>query len=136
MKHALNCKFCQKPITVEIDDTYAELGDQLKLLPLACCNNCADIRNLRSKLERKIQAVCTLVHMAGNHATTELINKSRNTLIGLTKDYARMISQWHHMDGMAWDEECVNLLIDKPDKWNLIIGELWKLFRDSQRQRT
>lgn len=133
--HGTNCKFCKKPITLQIASSY-DLGDPLKLIPLACCNECADLRKLRRRIERKVQLVCAAIQVAGSNATDGLLSKSRESLTILTKDYARVISNLYGMDGMAWDEECVNLLMDKPEKWHLIIEELWKLFRDTQKYQT
>ena len=47
-----------------------------------------------------------------------------------------MISRWNNSDGMAWDEECVNLLLEKPTKWNVIIGELWKMYETVRRDHS
>lgn len=135
MKHATHCKFCKIPITVEIDDGYEKHGDPYKLLPMACCNECADVRVLRRSITRKIQFTCRILQMAGTNATDEMISKSRKALTSLTQAYAKMISRWNKTEGMAWDEEIVNQLIEQPDQWGVIITQMWKMYKDSVAQK-
>ena len=133
MNHATTCKFCNRPITVEIDDTYSELGDSLKLLPMASCNRCADLRVERRMIEDAVKSTAMRLHRSDR--TTETINQSRDSFIKLTQKYANLIARWNGMDGGAWDIEGVELLLDKPDHWSKILGEFWKMFTDSQRHR-
>lgn len=130
MKHATNCKFCKKPITIEIDDEYSKLGDPLKIIGLAACNRCADLRVEKRNLEAKIRFTCMMRAASLKKPSETQDQKARGVLESLTKKYANMIARWHHKDGMAWDEECVNLLMEKPAQWGIIIGELWKLYND------
>lgn len=132
MKHATHCQFCKMPITVEADDSYAALGDPFKLLPLAACNQCADLRVSRRRIEAKVRFLSRVIQMAGNNATDTLLKSSRETLTKLTQDYAKMIARWNKLEGMAWDEECVNQIMDHPERWGDILSQLWKTFRQSQ----
>jgi hypothetical protein len=132
MKHATNCKFCQLPITVEVDDEYAALGDPYKLLPFAACNRCADLRVTRGVLEERVKHACLGLFQKKGKVSKEAMDRTRQMLVKLTQGYATMIARWHHKEGMAWDEECVNLLMDRPQFWNKILAELWHLFRDSR----
>lgn len=134
MKHATNCKFCKAPITLTIDDSYPLLRDPNKLLPLSACNSCADARVWRRKLENKIRFACRVLSVSGKHATTELLAKSRSSLTKLSQDYARMIAQWNKMQGMSWDEECVEQLMEHPDQWPDILSTMWKTFDETQLQ--
>ena len=134
MNHATHCKFCQKPITVTIDDAYAALGDPYKLIPMACCDACAAIRVHRRRLEGALATVCRNIQLLGKKDEQSRANY-RTILTKLTQDYARMIARWHHLDGCAWDEECVNLLMDKPHAWGQIITQLWSLFKDWEKER-
>jgi hypothetical protein len=134
MNHGINCKFCQKPISIEVDDDYAALGDPNGLLPLACCNPCADIRNDRRRIETAIARVCAAVSSLSRSEERER-EIARGALVKLTKAYAEMIARWHHVSGGAWDEEGVSLLMDKPRHWPQIIGIYWQMFREWQHQR-
>lgn len=85
-------------------------------------------------LEGKIKRAAMVLYMSKTRDRVKLGEAIRKTFIEYTQKYAKMIARWHHKDGMAWDEECVNLLMDKPEKWNVIIGELWNLYKDWSRQ--
>lgn len=130
MKHATTCKFCHMPITVEINDSYDPELDPRNLLPLAACNWCADVRVSRRGIEAALSRVCRNFQMLGSTPTSEQRTKAADTLTNLTQAYARMIARWHHHEGCAWDQECVNLLMDRPDKWTEIISVLWSMYRD------
>jgi hypothetical protein len=123
-----NCKFCKRPISVEIADDYAAMGDPHKLIPMAACNPCADNRVEKRRIEKRVQYVARTVELAG---TRDAQTNARPPLIKLTQDYARLIARWHGRDGMAWDQECVELILDKPREWGAVLSGLWKLFKTS-----
>lgn len=132
MNHATHCKFCKTPITVDIDDDYAAIGDPFKILPLSACNRCADLKVLRRTLEEKVQRACLSLCQKRGKMGDDQRRKIRDTLTKLTQAYAVMIARWYRKEGMAWDEECVNLLLEKPQLWHKILPDLWKLFEDSR----
>jgi hypothetical protein len=146
MKFATQCQFCQKPITLIFDDEYIEMiqdvetiqlrvdGKDITLIDLAACNHCADVRVDRRNIEDRIEGVC--VNFARSKQTPERRNATKNALTALTKAYAAMIARWHCKQGMAWDAECVELLLDKPEHFPKIISVLWDLFKDSQKTTT
>jgi hypothetical protein len=136
VKHATHCKFCKKPISVAVADDYAEHGDVFKLLPLACCNPCADIRIEKRRLERKVQIVARCLELSGPDKTDKLRSDCRSKLTKLTQDYAKLIARWNGMQGMSWDEEVVNMIVEKPDSWATLLGQLWKMFRHYNETRT
>lgn len=130
----VTCKFCQQPITIWIAVSYER--DTEKLVPKACCNRCADLRVERRGLESKIKFICMMRVLPKRRPSEDETKKAHGLLTKLTRDYANMIARWHGADGMAWDEECVNLLLDKPEHWPQVLGTLWSLFRDWQKQGT
>lgn len=134
MNHATNCQFCKRPITLEIDDSYAELGDIHKLIPMAACNRCADLRVERRTLEAKIKHVCMMRAFSKRKPSDEENEKATKVLTKLTQDYANMVARWHERQGMAWDEECVALLLEKPQQWFDILGNLWRMYRQWEAQ--
>ncbi|MGC1452938.1 MAG: hypothetical protein WA830_23150 [Candidatus Sulfotelmatobacter sp.] len=135
MKHATHCKFCHKPITVSIDDDYAALGDPLKLLPLAACNRCADLRVLRRTLEKKVAILCGRLIFSSGKLDASALSKAKTGLAHWTREYARMIARWHSLEGLCWDEAIVEQLMEKPDTWGDALGRLWTMFKDSQASR-
>ena len=134
-KFSTECKFCKKPITIEISQSYFGLNDPFKLLPLASCNKCSDLRVERIGIENSVKRVAMILHLAGRNRSSEMVSRSRDSFIKLTQKYANLIARWNGMDGGAWDVEGVELLLDKPDHWSKILGEFWKMFTDSQRHR-
>ena len=128
MNHATTCKYCRKPITVEIDDAYADLGDPHKLIPMAACNRCADIRVERRVLEAKVKFACMMLHFGRKKFSETKVHDTRVVLERLLKQYANMIARWHFLEGMSWDDEALNLIMDKPDAWASVLKELWKMF--------
>jgi hypothetical protein len=132
MNHATNCKFCRQPIVIQVDDDYAALGDPNNLLRLATCNRCADQRTRRRALEESIKAVCLTVQFATAKGQAAAVATARPLLEALTRKYAVLVADWHNMSGYLWDEEFVNLLIEKPDKLWAILNNYWRTFRQSQ----
>lgn len=128
MRHATTCKFCKNPITVTIDDDYAELGDPLKLLGLAACNTCADLRVERRGLERKIAFACNQVLRAGKMDDDERAEHAKG-LSELLQEYAKMIARWHGKEGSCWDEAIVDAILSNPIKWGEVLGRLWTMYR-------
>ena len=135
MKHALHCKFCKKPITVEIDDAYLELGDPYKLLPMALCNHCADLRVRKRQIEARVKSVAMLLIQCGDKVPESVCQVATGRLHTQTQDYAKLIADWHNMSGMAWDEGIPGLILSKPDRWADILAGCWKHFKASAMPR-
>ena len=134
MNHATTCKFCHKPITLQIDDAYAELGDPYKLLSLAACNECADVRELRRLLEERIRKVAMMV-AAMDRPKQEEKDLMRKNLLVLCEKYSRMIARWHRMEGMAFDAAVVDDILTRPDQWPVALRGLWGMFRMWKREQ-
>lgn len=134
MKHSTHCKFCKMPITVEIDDDYAALGDPYKLVEKASCNACADVRVLRRVLEDRISRLAT-VYVSMLKPSEAFKASTRKSMTKLLESYARMIARHHRCDGMAFDEECVNVVMEHPSKWAEVLTGLWRMYRDWERSR-
>lgn len=128
MKHATHCQFCKIPITVEIDDSYAELGDPYKLIRMAACNRCADLRVTRRNLERLMGRQCSALCLLRSSKTKEP-TEIRSNLERLTQDYARMIARWNHLDGMAWEPAIVDAILEDPHHWGDIAARMWRMCR-------
>lgn len=129
MKYATHCKFCKKPITIQIDDSYDALGDPLKILPLAACNACADLRVLRRNLEKTIATICNRLIFSSGKADAAVLQKSRTALTHWTKEYAKMVAQFHGTDGSCWDEAIVETILESPNQWGEVLGRLWTMYR-------
>ena len=128
MKHATNCKFCQIPITLEIEDSYAALGDPMKLIPFAACNRCADLRVRRRIIESEIKrSVAPLI--IAPIATAEQNSTARERLIPLTKKYATLIADWVGSKTSQWETSIPESIIENPEQWTNILSRLWKIHK-------
>lgn len=132
MNHQTTCKFCKKPITVQVDDAYAELGDVFKLLTLACCNRCADLRVKRRNLEDGIKKIVNPLIAKFGNASVEESNMARAALVTLTKKYTAMVADWLHSTTPWWDVTIVDSIMEKPDKWTLFIEQCWKMYETNK----
>lgn len=129
MNHATTCKFCKKPLVISVDDNYAQVGDPFKILPMATCNRCEDMREKKRTLEEAIAKVCFQLKAFSDKITADQIAKSKASLEGLTRAYSRMVAKYLNATYPAWDIECVNLLVSQPTHWPKIVGQLWKMYK-------
>lgn len=125
--HQTTCKFCKKPIEIWVDAIYDTIGDPLKLLPLAACDRCADLRERRRKLEEMIKRTCERMTMKKGEELDKFKSAARITLTTLTKSYSRLAADWCRSNMPLWDEECVNAIMDSPKRWNMALEILWKM---------
>lgn len=128
LTHALHCKFCQKPISVTVDDDYAKLGDPYKILPLACCNRCGDLREQRRALTDRVRRAANAFG-AIHHPSENTVESARKGIGGLCKKYAELIAEWHNKDGCCWDEAVVETILANPNQWGEVLGRLWTMYR-------
>lgn len=134
MRHATTCKFCHNPITIEVDAEYAELGDPLKLLPLAACNQCADLRVERRFLEDRIRKAA-MIFAAIRKPGDEAKQVARVNFTSLCTRYARMIARWHRVEGMSWDQAIVDQMMERPEQWPDTLSQMWKMFSQWREQQ-
>lgn len=130
----LKCKFCGKAISVEIDDGYSKLGDPFKLMRMASCNPCADMRTKKRDLEFQITALCRhLIFCQGKNRDNE-VNHKRDLMFRLTKDYATVVAQWEKAKTVVWDAEFPEQLLNNPENIRTIVGKYWETVRHLNRQ--
>jgi hypothetical protein len=130
VKQAANCKFCGKPMVLTIDDDYGKLGDPFKLLKMAACNRCSDLRTKRTRLEDQIRKIC--LSMVASRPGQDEAARIMVGLDKLTQRYALLVADWHNMSGSAWDQTFSQMLMDRPDAFSIILSQYWKMFRQTQ----
>lgn len=131
MKHPTTCKFCKKEIVLEIDDAYAELGDRHKIIPMAACNRCADLRVRKRNLENAIKDIAMALVQLKSKASPDTLAISRDGFTRLTKKYTSMIADWVHSTSPWWDSTIVESLMEHPDKWPDILQQCWKMYKST-----
>jgi hypothetical protein len=134
MNHATQCQFCKRHLVLQVDPDYIGLGDYLKLIPLAACDRCADLREKRRSLEEKIRRICIRLTQLTGPPRYKAAEQSKEPLRVLTQAYSRMIADWLNASHPAWDSECVELMVDRPDQYGRILSQLWKLYQDKPKQ--
>ena len=132
MKHATHCKFCKKPMTLEIDDSYSELGDPLKLLQYSSCNRCADLRENRRRLEDGVYRFSSTLIQSGEKIKPEDRDAIREQLIKYTKRYTALVSDWVGSSTPWWEISIVDAIMEKPKSWNSFLSQCWKMYEDKK----
>jgi len=115
------CKFCGKPLNLQIDDDYDRTHDRFKIVGHACCDRCAKLRETRRILTETIAKVISAM---GADRSRGNLDDCRNGLIKLTKRYVRMVSEWTDTQ-VQWEEEIVNAIMDRPARCGEILKRLW-----------
>ncbi|HET7624389.1 MAG TPA: hypothetical protein VFM25_03920 [Verrucomicrobiae bacterium] len=134
MNHAVKCKICKRPLVVRTDEE-CPLEWAQRLLPMATCNRCFDLRARRIAITEKLHNVCmelcTVRYFEKNGATprtNQLRQKLKIALEKLCPAYMEVIAEYR---GRKWDEPCdefVALLMEKPDKLDACLRYVHKNF--------
>jgi hypothetical protein len=136
MIHKITCKFCHKPLSVEVDDDYSKAGDPLKLLPMACCNECSDLRERRRVLHGWFAVLINkaILLQPGSKDYEHDREKLRTSVTAAVRAYLRLISSWLMMPPIQFDEGIVEDFITNPRNAGKILGILWKMARNAPRE--
>lgn len=134
--HPTQCRFCKKPITLEIDNDYVALGMPFDfILELAACDRCAELRERRSRLETKIGKACTFIEFLGDRDAKQRAIM-RNILLSLARKYGKLILDWHNELGDFDSPIIAAKLADDPSKWGEHLSEYWRLFPEWKLRQT
>lgn len=133
------CKFCGRPgvacLPDDIDssslegESFFSVGFWKRIL---CCNRCADYMESKRALTTRIIKVAMLYYAnKRNTSTPEKETKVRESLTFLTKQFASLVSK--HFDKLnVWDNEFVNMLMDRPEKAASICASYIRHMKNSQ----
>lgn len=124
------CKVCKKAIVVQIAEEYE--GDAMGLRQLATCNRCYDLLTKRNNATELISRACAnIIGARGQKSASKLIEAARRALEAGTKSYASVIAEYHNSPTMIWNDDFVDLLIQKPEQWHRILSQ----YRDGARAK-
>jgi hypothetical protein len=120
MTHDTTCKFCGVPVEVTMDDDYAAIGDQFKLLPKVACNRCADFRVKKRQLFQRIDDAVRLMRLIpGREIDTK--EKAKDAVRLMLQQWFRMLATHRKCRVPEWDEEILNVIVENPQElWNAI----------------
>ena len=95
MKHEAKCKICGKVLVLTIADDYPTGRDPLRLVPMATCNPCFDLRERRVKIETQIKKFCHILELlAEKDQITETEGKAIRTATEAVVMLAAKYSVW------------------------------------------
>lgn len=120
------CKFCQKSLSLVIDDEYAALGDPYGLVKLAACDGCSDYMTSRRKIFDQIKRAA-MNHLGGAY-DKEQIPKLREKLTALVQRYMRLISDFRSCPMPDWDNSIVDDMLATPGNYALILQMVPRMF--------
>lgn len=119
----VKCKFCQRPIDIEIDPAYPVDRDPHKLIALAACNNCADLRDRQRRLVESLQSLC-MNYAHGGRSAAE-VEHTQRALTALTKAYVRLVQDWLNIPEFPWDEAMLSAFMDRPRNFSDHLRRIW-----------
>lgn len=125
---ATKCKICKKDLVVQVDNEY--FGQIDRLLEMATCNRCFDLREKHLKSTANIEAGCNFL-VQHPEASEKELEKAKKHLEYWTKQYADAIRQFNHSDKVVWSADFAQVLMDKPDQWY----EALRIYRQSVREQ-
>lgn len=123
------CKFCKTVLHLQISEAYHKTGDSLRLVSLAACDRCADLRTRRSKLHRAFERVCA--NLIIDPKDSEVRKAAYEAFTGLTKGYIRLICEWFNVT-IPWEEQMVDGLMHRPQMLGAVLKSFWALARQNQ----
>lgn len=126
---AAKCRFCGKNLTLEIAPDYDEERSPVKLIKLAACNRCADLRQERRHLEDTIRTICSRTTQLGQTKITD--SNSQKAVKTVCEAYTKLVARWYGFDGSAWDDAFPDAIISAPDQWQRAVSNYWKVFRQA-----
>ena len=130
------CRFCGCELRLKIHEQY-DISDPHRLVAMAACNRCADLRELRRKLHFRFSEQCAgmmnLIERSKRSMTeserkevTHLVDKTRENIESLIKAYLRLIGDWYNRDDLVYEEEMVNWFMQAPMGVSKHIARLWR----------
>lgn len=127
VKLKAKCKFCKKELTLSIDDSYDGIGDPMKLLPMATCNTCADLKERQRRIVDRLGTVAAQI-IADSKNTK--ISELRTRLDLNLKDYLRFVAEWLRVPYVEYDEVLTDEAMAKPQDLSRVIDRMWQTCRN------
>jgi len=125
MKLHTSCKFCRRPIEMDVDEAGFQspiINAKLWLANIAC-NRCATFYKTRSAISERIGKNCEL--LLNSRRTGKRDNEIEvavcDQLTKLTKQLAKIVCEFHSLE-TQWDSEFVDNLMQAPAKFSLVLN--------------
>jgi len=118
------CKFCGKPVKLQIADIYP--GNEQELSGLRTCDSCSDLRVERRNLDEKIRHICLNLRMLPRAEIKEAKEDAARRLNVLVPRWCALASRWHKAE-VAFDESMVESMLKEPMKYGDVLGRIWSM---------
>jgi len=115
------CKFCGLELHLQIDASYARENDPLKIIPLAACDHCADLRVRRRSLHDSFVKVCNSVGFTNDR------DKLREPLEALIRKYLILIADWLGKPVVAFEGCMTEPFVTRPEHCSTHLRRLWRM---------
>lgn len=126
------CRVCAKQLVISVADCYNDISDPNKLLPMAACNRCFDLRERRNRTTNLIEKFCKqlflLVPQKGDKVA-QARDKIREGLLKVTMEYAKVHAEYHNAKSALWNEDFTDLFMARPENWVAVMSEYRKQAR-------
>jgi len=113
------CRICKCELRLQIDDDYDPEFDSAKLIPMATCNRCFDLRARLRKIEDSIRILC---HSLSFPITDERRARAYELLRKLSNQFSQWCSDMLNRQHMADSGSLATRLMKEPSNW-------WKALR-------
>lgn len=134
MKLPTECRYCHKPLEIEVDDAYAglasaegvgPLGDPMRLIKLASCSECAALRVERRELEEQIAQCANLLFCLDDRDSRQREQLSK--ILGLLTDaYQNLITKWLNVEALHWESDPKQAIVRNPRESEKVLKQLWQ----------
>lgn len=111
------CKFCERPLSIEVDSEYAGLGDPYKLLELLSCQRCSALRVRQRNIVNGLKIV----------SAPDFERDRKEPGERLLRAYCTLISEWLGIEpALEWQPELLAEYLRCPGEPGPILGKIWK----------
>ncbi len=130
------CKFCKKPLHLEVDEAFLEMrpdltlsagGKVVSLLNLSACNRCADYQSARIRVVGAIKKKC--LPIIGCKLKPEMVEKYREWFTLMVKRYMRITADFLDVQMPDWDDEIVSQILDQPGNYGVVLSQVYRTFK-------
>lgn len=128
------CKICKKPLVVQIMKIFIDTGHAPEsVLPMATCTRCYDLMVRRDRISERVKVNCEFLIMA-KHLEVDDKNRIFRMMQDLTKEYAKVICDYHNAEPPPWNDAYSRMLMEKPDHWHNTLNSYRQTIKDTMQR--
>lgn len=101
-------------IEVEVAEDYSKLKDPYKLLAMAACDRCSDLREERRRILGDIDKIIFRLAVLKGQELLKFIAQISEPLAYLTKEYCKLAARWNGLETEVFDQGAVDAILNLP----------------------